>query len=47
MDYRLERIEGIREVPKDALNISKLLNFDEEVIKIAENILKEGDRNEK
>ncbi|SEF93763.1 MutS domain V [Caloramator fervidus] len=47
MDYRLVKVQSLSEVPKDALNISKLLGFNQEVINMAENILKEGEGYEK
>ncbi|EYE89798.1 methionine ABC transporter substrate-binding protein [Fervidicella metallireducens AeB] len=42
MDYRLERIEGEYSVPKDAINIARLMGLNEIVLKNAEEILKEG-----
>lgn len=35
MDYRLEKVDNINEVPKDALNVAELLGFEDEVLKIA------------
>lgn len=39
MDYRLREINDIREVPKNAINISRLMGLDEEILKDAEEIL--------
>ncbi|NLY72186.1 MAG: hypothetical protein GX079_00655 [Tissierellia bacterium] len=39
MDYRLERVEGDREVPKDALRICRLLGLDRELIEIINQLL--------
>lgn len=39
MDYRLREIKDIKEVPKDAINISRLMGLDEEILKDAEEIL--------
>jgi len=39
MDYRLREIKDIKEVPKDAINISRLMGLDEEILKDAEKIL--------
>lgn len=36
MDYNLERADSFYEVPKDALNICRILGLEEEVIKLAE-----------
>lgn len=35
MDYRLEKVEDIKEVPKDALHIAELLGFEKEILDIA------------
>lgn len=40
MDYRLQPVERNTEVPKDAINISRLMGLDEEILKDAEKILK-------
>ncbi|WP_432406877.1 MutS-related protein [Wukongibacter sp. M2B1] len=40
MDYRLIEISDIKEVPKDAINISRLMGLDEEILRDAESILK-------
>ncbi len=39
MDYRLKVIEGPEEVPKDAINISKVIGVDENILKDARRIL--------
>ncbi len=39
MDYRLQEVSNIHEVPKDAINISRLMGLDEEILKDAERIL--------
>lgn len=39
MDYRLREIKDIKEVPKDAINISRLMGLNEEILKDAEEIL--------
>jgi len=39
MDYTLIEIKGSTKVPKDAINISRLLGIPEEILKEAENIL--------
>ncbi len=44
MDYRLREIKDVKEVPKDAIKISRLMGLDEEILKNAEEILKEGYR---
>lgn len=36
MDYSLERVEAVYKVPKDALNICRILGLEEEIIKLAE-----------
>ncbi|WP_432662536.1 hypothetical protein R9X47_18615 [Wukongibacter baidiensis] len=40
MDYRLIEINDIKEVPKDAINISRLMGLDEDILSDAESILK-------
>lgn len=40
MDYRLEKIEESYEVPKDALNIARLMGLDEEILDWAQKLLK-------
>ncbi|MGB9780120.1 MutS-related protein [Caldanaerobacter sp.] len=40
MDYRLERVDPSCEIPKDALNICKLLGLEKEVIDLAETYYK-------
>ena len=39
MDYRLERIDSNHSLPKDALNVARLMGMDQEVLKIAESTL--------
>lgn len=39
MDYRLREIRNAGEVPKDAINISRLMGLDEEILRDAEEIL--------
>ena len=34
MDYSIEKIESVQDVPKDALNIATLIGIDEELLKI-------------
>jgi DNA mismatch repair protein MutS2 len=46
MDYRLEKVNTQQQVPKDALNISILLGLQEEIIDIAREYYKEGDKHE-
>lgn len=41
MDYRLIEVKNRKEVPKDALNIARLMGLDENIIFEAENILEE------
>ncbi|HHV27684.1 MAG TPA: DNA mismatch repair protein MutS [Tissierellia bacterium] len=41
MDYRLVEVKSKKEVPKDALNIARLMGLDEKIIHEAENILEE------
>ncbi|MGM0378156.1 MAG: MutS-related protein [Bacillota bacterium] len=41
MDYQLKKVKN-NEIPKDAINISKYLNLDSDIIKMAEEILKGG-----
>lgn len=35
MDYRLTHVESSREIPKDALNIAKMLGIDKDIIEKA------------
>ncbi|MGO1712429.1 MAG: MutS-related protein [Senegalia sp. (in: firmicutes)] len=44
MDYRLQRLENSASVPRDALNISKFMGLQEEIINLAEKTLMEGDK---
>ncbi len=46
MDYRLEKVNTQQQVPKDALNISILLGLQEEIIDIAREYYKEGEKHE-
>jgi DNA mismatch repair protein MutS2 len=46
MDYRLEKVSTQQQVPKDALNISILLGLQEEIIDIARQYYKEGEKHE-
>lgn len=39
MNYRLREIKEIKEVPKDAINISRLMGLDEDILKDAEGIM--------
>ncbi|RKD22023.1 MutS domain V [Caminicella sporogenes DSM 14501] len=43
MDYRLEEVDKAKEVPKDAIRISRLMGLDEEILKDAEKILKDNE----
>ena len=40
MDYRLRRVEENKQVPKDALNIAKMLGLSSEIIDRAKNYIK-------
>ena len=40
MDYRLRRVDKIGEVPKDALNIAKMLGISKEIIDGAKKYIK-------
>ncbi|WP_427337830.1 MutS-related protein [Caloranaerobacter sp. DY30410] len=40
MDYRLKRVTNKSQVPRDAINIARLMGLDEEILKEAEEILK-------
>jgi DNA mismatch repair ATPase MutS len=42
MDYRLIEVSTFKEVPKDAINISKLMGLDRSIIKNAEDYLRKG-----
>lgn len=44
MDYRLIRLENSASVPRDALNISKFMGLQEEILNLAEKTLMEGDK---
>ncbi len=35
MDYRLEKVSNVNEVPKDALHVAELLGFEKEILEIA------------
>ena len=39
MDYRLKVVEQSKEIPKDALNIARIMGLDDEILQIAENII--------
>lgn len=39
MDYRLKVVEKSKEIPKDALNIAKIMGLDDTILKIAEDII--------
>jgi len=41
MDYRLKRVESREQVPRDAINIARLMGLDETIIKDAERELEE------
>ena len=40
MDYRLRKVEENKQVPKDALNIAKMLGISNEIIDRAKNYIK-------
>lgn len=40
MDYRLTRVDSSKEIPKDALNIAKMLGIDNDIIEKAKNYIK-------
>lgn len=40
MDYRLARVDSSKEIPKDALNIAKMLGIDNDIIEKAKNYIK-------
>lgn len=42
MDYRLVEVSQFMEVPKDAINIARIMGLNEEIIQSAENIVKNG-----
>ncbi|WP_069650524.1 MutS-related protein [Caloranaerobacter ferrireducens] len=42
MDYRLKRVTNKSQVPRDAINIARLMGLDEEILKNAEEILGAG-----
>lgn len=42
MDYTLEEVESVYEVPKDAINIARLMGLDEKILSIAEEIINKG-----
>lgn len=44
MDYRLTEIKDVKEVPKDAINISRLMGLDEEILREAEKILENSSK---
>lgn len=45
MDYRLVEVSETQQVPKDAINITKLMGLNDEIIKKAEYYLREGSEN--
>ena len=47
MEYRLEKVSGINEVPKDALNIAMLLGLDDELVNIAKSYYNEEENHGK
>ena len=47
MDYRLQRIDYKSEIPKDALNIAKMLGISDEIIEKAKEYIKEEKKDEK
>lgn len=40
MDYRLVHVENVKEIPKDALNIAKMLGIDKDIIERAKEYIK-------
>ena len=44
MDYRLRLVEKSKEIPKDALNIAKIMGLDDEILQIAEDIIDNDER---
>jgi len=42
MDYRLKKVTKDTQVPRDAINIAKLMGLDESIVKDAEKILNDG-----
>ena len=40
MDYRLSRVDSSKEIPKDALNIAKMLGIDKDIIDRAKQYIK-------
>lgn len=44
MDYNLRRVDNTREVPKDAINIAKIMGLDEGILRKAEDYLVEKKR---
>ncbi len=43
MDFNLEKVSTSSEVPKDALKICRLLNFNKEIIERAVKLYEKGD----
>ena len=43
MDYRLIKVEKSKEVPRDALNIARIMGLEEEIIKLAEGYLRDSE----
>lgn len=44
MDYRLTHVESSREIPKDALNIAKMLGIDKDIIEKAKEYMRKGEK---
>ena len=44
MDYRLTHVESSREIPKDALNIAKMLGIDKDIIEKAREYMSKGEK---
>ena len=40
MDYRLRLVDSAKEIPKDALNIAKMLGIDKDIIEKAKDYIK-------
>ncbi|MCH3964386.1 MAG: hypothetical protein LKE46_08910 [Clostridium sp.] len=47
MDYTLEKVDGDTPVPRDAINICRLMGIDDEIINIAEKLYGEEEKNER
>ena len=44
MDYRLTHVESSGEIPKDALNIAKMLGIDKDIIEKAKEYMRKGEK---